>query len=590
MLALAPASAQATVRYVDGATGVNNSDCDAAASPCDTITYAVGQAVTGVDEIRIAAGTYPESVATDKILTFAGAGPSTIVAPTPDGASAFNVSKGGTFRNLDARGNDGSLTGGSGILSQPTTSGSYTLRLENVNATGGDGASLPGGRGVTAAPTLPATQTLIVTGGTFAPGAGPLGGAAGIYAYKAPATLTDVTVEGAAPNAEGIHLNGAQSTVTDSFVETVYGITVDAPGATIARTAVFGRLAGLTVTPTAPAAPASANVSDSLIVLDSPSPAGLGEEVDYAVRSISLGDGDPTINLNGSTVIARGAGADAAIGAFKLSSAGTLTPKVAAVNTVARLLDSAEPLGADLLGDRGTVTMSSSAFATSRAANGGSVPAPGSGTTADPLFTNPDGDDFSLRAGSPLIDRGAPTASTLDFDLRPRSLDGNGDCVAAPDIGAFERAVVGVLLPCPRVANARPVLSKASLLRKRFTARKPRSKRRKNGTRIRFTLSEAAKVKLSFALKSKGRKVRSQGKTKCAKPTRKNRKRKRCTRYVLKGSFTVNGKAGKNDLKFSGKVGKRTLKPGTYRLTLVATDPKGLKSKQARLAFRVLRP
>jgi len=57
----------------------------------------------------------------------------------------------------------------------------------------------------------------------------------------------------------------------------------------------------------------------------------------------------------------------------------------------------------------------------------------------DPLFANPVGADFHLRANSPAIDKGsAINAPGDDFDGHARPLDGNGDGIPAYDIGAYE--------------------------------------------------------------------------------------------------------------------------------------------------------
>jgi hypothetical protein len=62
---------------------------------------------------------------------------------------------------------------------------------------------------------------------------------------------------------------------------------------------------------------------------------------------------------------------------------------------------------------------------------------------ADPLFADPLSGDFSLLAGSPAIDHSfspplASDESATDFAGNPRIADGDGDGVAARDIGAFE--------------------------------------------------------------------------------------------------------------------------------------------------------
>jgi hypothetical protein len=74
---------------------------------------------------------------------------------------------------------------------------------------------------------------------------------------------------------------------------------------------------------------------------------------------------------------------------------------------------------------------------------------PESDIDADPLFTNDLLGEFSLRAGSPSIDSAfspplAAGESTTDLNGSPRVLDGNGDGVAARDMGAYEAPAVAV--------------------------------------------------------------------------------------------------------------------------------------------------
>ena len=56
-----PARADPGTRYVDGATGSDDSDCSNPADPCASIGYALTQAGNG-DEILVAAGTYTETL------------------------------------------------------------------------------------------------------------------------------------------------------------------------------------------------------------------------------------------------------------------------------------------------------------------------------------------------------------------------------------------------------------------------------------------------------------------------------------------------------------------------------------------------
>ncbi len=89
------------------------------------------------------------------------------------------------------------------------------------------------------------------------------------------------------------------------------------------------------------------------------------------------------------------------------------------------------------------------------------------------------------------------------------------------------------------------------------------------GTTIRFTLSEAATVTLSFAESQPGRLVSGQ----CRQPTASNRAEPRCTRYSTVATITVPGRAGANAVPFSGMLSRtKRLAPAVYRMTATPTD------------------
>jgi hypothetical protein len=227
----------------------------------------------------------------------------------------------------------------------------------------------------------------------------------------------------------------------------------------------------------------------------------------YGIRAYAQGGGDPyTVDVRGSTIVSRGADPEAAV-AIVYTSGSPPPITVDLRNSVARLEGVAETGEADLLAQHGSIVASGSAFSSAAWSGSGTVPAIASGTNlaGDPKLDA----SFAPAAGSPLIDRGdlaAVSPGELDVNATPRSQDGTGDCVAIPDIGALELAS-----RCPKpivTPNATPKLSKASLSRKRFTARKPIHKGRKRGAKLLFTLSEAASVKVSFERKSNGRRIK----------------------------------------------------------------------------------
>jgi streptogramin lyase len=99
------------------------------------------------------------------------------------------------------------------------------------------------------------------------------------------------------------------------------------------------------------------------------------------------------------------------------------------------------------------------------------------------------------------------------------------------------------------------------------------------------TLSEAATVKVRFERALPGRHKAGR----CVKPRRAPRAR-RCTRFSSLGSQSRSARAGANSLAIGGKLGRRTLPVGSYRLTIVATDAAGNPSKPITRRLRVVAP
>ena len=107
--------------------------------------------------------------------------------------------------------------------------------------------------------------------------------------------------------------------------------------------------------------------------------------------------------------------------------------------------------------------------------------------------------------------------------------------------------------------------------------------RKGRSTTISFRLNEAARVSLSVEAKLRGRRVDGR----CVKP--KKHKRSNCSRWVkVRGGMTFSGAAGATKLTFRGKLGKRSLATGSYRLTLLAKDSGGDWSNPVSAGFKLL--
>lgn len=121
-------------------------------------------------------------------------------------------------------------------------------------------------------------------------------------------------------------------------------------------------------------------------------------------------------------------------------------------------------------------------------------------------------------------------------------------------------------------------------------SRTPTSARRKRvprGSSFRYTLSQASVVRIRIYRLLPGRKVGRR----CRAPSRKLRKRKKCTRAKRVGTLVRRkAKSGKNKVKFSGRIGRKALKRGRYKATITATAPGAPRASKARTAkFRIVR-
>lgn len=72
------------------------------------------------------------------------------------------------------------------------------------------------------------------------------------------------------------------------------------------------------------------------------------------------------------------------------------------------------------------------------------------------------------------------------------------------------------------------------------------------------------------------------------KPRR--RLKRRCTRYVRMGTLTrTKTHEGANRVKFTGRLGRKALKVGAYRVVARASDAAGNRSKTRGAKFKIVR-
>lgn len=165
--------------------------------------------------------------------------------------------------------------------------------------------------------------------------------------------------------------------------------------------------------------------------------------------------------------------------------------------------------------------------------------------------------------------------------------------------GLSDTATVTVTVPPDATTpvgpgKATPEIRDLRLTPRKFRAvgnAKPRgkatAKRPPVGTKIRYRLTAAADVRLTVQRKTVGRRTGGH----CRKPIRANRGGKRCVRWVEAGSFFHRAvPADDVSRRFSGRIGNKALKPGTYRLGAIAMGPDGTQSKSRQTTFTVVAP
>jgi hypothetical protein len=169
---------------------------------------------------------------------------------------------------------------------------------------------------------------------------------------------------------------------------------------------------------------------------------------------------------------------------------------------------------------------------------------------ADPRLKNAGAGDIHQTSKSPTRDRGSnalvPSGLSTDFEGGKRITDYQPDGKAIVDMGADE-TLTGTL-----------IVRGLHVGRLRLTGKH-------RGTRITYSITGPARVTYTFTRLLPHRKTRGAG------------------------SFAKNaGKAGKQSVRFSGRVGHHTLAPGSYKLTVTAKNRLNNRSRKTTTKFAVV--
>jgi hypothetical protein len=195
-----------------------------------------------------------------------------------------------------------------------------------------------------------------------------------------------------------------------------------------------------------------------------------------------------------------------------------------------------------------------------------------------------------LRDGSPVAG-----ATSTGLIVTPGDAGHELRCkVTATNLGGSVSATSAAATISPATTPGRadrtpPVLSKFKLSPASFraAAKGPSLAKRKTGTLVSYRLSERATVTFTVQHAVAGRLV---GRS-CVRATAALRRKRACTRLVaVGGSLARSRPAGADRFRFTGRLGKAPLPPGSYRLTARAVDAARNRSTPVTRAFRVLRP
>jgi hypothetical protein len=361
----------------------------------------------------------------------------------------------------------------------------------------------------------------------------------------------------------GVPIQGTPPTLRRSSVQAATGVRVDG-GATIERARVIGTNAGVVATGN------DTTIRDSFLTITG--------NFGTVLRANTQANDDTNVTADGLTIFASNL---PDIGGVTVSTGPSPSHNAHLTLTNSIVRGGFTPLSA-VAGGAGTGTISASYSDYDPSGNiefGGSADISESNISNVGYalgFSEETGREFALLPGSPLIDAGDPAAPQgVDMHGDPRVADGNGDGVARRDLGAFElqpAPPAGQQPPggAPTADTQAPLISGFRSSHSVFAitrAGTPLAARVARGTWLRYRLSENARVVLKIQRALAGRH----------------------TRYRGVGTLRRSGVSGLNRTRFTGRIGRRALQPGRYRVVITATDAAGNRSARKTTSFRITR-
>jgi hypothetical protein len=313
--------------------------------------------------------------------------------------------------------------------------------------------------------------------------------------------------------------------------------------------------------------------------------------------------------LRNVTAIAEGGGTGVRVAGFLGGAAGYFDEHADVRNSIVRGTPAllAQAAGGDASG-AGTITLARSDVPVAGRTTAGGAFAKitdlGGNLDGGALLTDVAAGDLRPLAASPTIDAGALDAFTGAKDVggAPRVTG------AAVDIGAHEYVPppAGTTTPGPGGPGAPsggglpsgqlvgqavlPVLGRLTLGVRRFRAASrgatvAAAPRAPVGTLVVYDASVAALATIGIERVRRG--VLLGGR--CRAQQRRGPRGRACTRFVRVGSAQRAGVAGTNRLRLTGRVAKRKLRPGSYRLVITARVGDGPVSQPLAARFAIVR-